>query len=99
MPRLERLYALVQLGALSAGTARGIREDALAPCPFQRGNLQRRVLVIRRDAGIADFHAVIFGLNYRTRKPLFSQTCVFARKTILYRTIGLGSPQAFTVWR
>jgi hypothetical protein len=44
----------------------------LARLASERGNLQRGVLAIRRDAGIADFHAAIFGLNYRTRKPLFS---------------------------
>jgi hypothetical protein len=75
------------LGALAAGTARGVGEDALAPCSFQRGNLQRGILIIRRDAGIADFHAAIFGLNYRTRKLLFLWAFVFVRKTILYRTV------------
>jgi hypothetical protein len=44
---------------------------------------------------------MIFGLNYRTRKPLFLWAFVFARKAILYRTmgLGLGSPQAFTIDR
>jgi hypothetical protein len=59
------------LGALSAGIACGAGEDAFAPCPFQRGDLQGGVLVIRGDAGRADFHAPIIGLIYRTRKPLF----------------------------
>jgi hypothetical protein len=60
--------------------------DALAACAFERGDLQVGVLVIGGDAGIADFHAVIFGLNYRTRKPLFLWAFVFVRKSILCAT-------------
>ena len=60
--------------------------DALAACAFERGDLQVGVLVIGGDAGIADFHAVIFGLDYRTRKPLFLWTFVFVRKSILCAT-------------
>src|ERR1051326_5336067 len=70
---LESLEALRQLWPLHMRPGCLISEYRFAPCPLQRGQLPVRVLIIRRDATIADFHALILALIYNTHNPLFLQ--------------------------
>ena len=46
----------VQFGPVPGSARRLLAKDALAPCRFERGHLNCGVLVIRRDAGVADQH-------------------------------------------
>lgn len=68
---LEVGKAFVELGSPRGRAADPVGIDTAAPRLLQSGDLQVGVLVVGGDAGIADFHALIFGLNYRTRKRLF----------------------------
>ena len=45
-----------------------IGEETLAPCPFQGGNLQVRILVTARHPRVADFQEYLFVPIFRTRK-------------------------------
>ena len=56
-PFLQRLEAAEQGRAFGGGSCAVVLKDFRAPGAFQRGELQRGVLVLGRDAGIAVFHA------------------------------------------
>jgi hypothetical protein len=73
IPGLQRGKAPRQLRTLYMCAGGLVGEDALAPCPLQRGQLQIGILIVGGDASIADFHAAILTLISDACKRLFLQ--------------------------
>lgn len=50
-----------------------LNKDTLAPCFFEGGKLQVRVLIFGRNPRVADVHEANLSLIYGTAKPLIGQ--------------------------
>src|SRR5713101_5679057 len=70
---LQRLEATEQGRALGGGSRALVLKDFLAPRAFQGGQLQGRVLFLRRDADVTVFHSRDYETsNLKHPSPLFT---------------------------
>src|SRR5713226_4939733 len=86
---LQRLEATEQGRALGVGSRALVLKDFLAPRAFQGGELQGRVLFLRRDAGVTVFHSRDYETsNLKHPSPLFTgRSAVFHNLPFVKRIV------------
>jgi hypothetical protein len=94
---LQRLEATEQGRALGGGSRTLVLKDFLALRAFQGGELQGRVLLLGRDAGVTVFHARDYETsNLKHPSPLFTGLFgVFHNLPVLKRLAWLQSGREF----